>query len=90
MNLSGYSPWGHKKSGMTQQLNGNRKGNGTGEPIHRAGRETDIENRLGGAAGEGEGGMDRERSFGTYTLPFLKQVANGELLYDAWSSNLVL
>ena len=39
----------------------------------------------------GRRGWDGPREeLGTYTLPCLKQVANGELLYDAWSSNLVL
>ena len=40
--------------------------------------------------GEGKGGMYGESSIGTYTLPYIKWIARGNLLYDAASSNLVL
>ena len=40
--------------------------------------------------GEGEGGMISENSIETYTLPYVKQIASGNLLYDAESSNPVL
>ena len=33
--------------------------------------------------GEGEGGMIWENSIETYTLPYVKEIANGSLLYDA-------
>ena len=36
---------------------------------------------------EGEGGMYGESNMETYTLPFVKQIANGSLLYDSGSSN---
>ena len=35
---------------------------------------------------EGEGGMNRESSIETYTLPCVKQIANGKLLNSAGSS----
>ena len=34
--------------------------------------------------------MIEENSIETYTLPYVKQTANGNLLYDAGSSNPVL
>ena len=40
--------------------------------------------------GEGTGGRYGESSIGTYTLPYIKWIASGNLLYDAASSNLVL
>ena len=40
-----------------------------------------IENRFLDTAGEGEGGMNWEGSIETYTLLYVKQTANGELLY---------
>ena len=49
--------------------------------------DADKEDRLtdrGG--GEGEGGMDGESSMETYTLPYVKQTANGNLLYDSRNS----
>ena len=36
---------------------------------------------------EGEGEMNEERSMETYTLPYVQQTANGNLLYDPESSN---
>ena len=53
-------------------------------------RDSDIENRLTDTAWEGEGGMNKESSIETYTSPCVKQIASGNLLYDAGSSNLVL
>ena len=32
--------------------------------------------------GEGEGGMSEESSTETYTLPYVKQIASGKLLYN--------
>ena len=34
---------------------------------------------------EREGGTNRENSMKTYTLPYVKQIANGNLLYDQGS-----
>ena len=53
-------------------------------------RDTDIENRLVGTVGKGEGGMIWESSIETYISPYVKQVASGHLLHDAGSSNLRL
>ena len=46
--------------------------------------DTDIENRRmdTGGGGEREGGMDGGSNMETYTLPYVKQIANGNLLYD--------
>ena len=52
--------------------------------------DTDIENRCVDTAGEGEPGMNWKSSVETYTLPYVKQTASGNLLYDARHSNLVL
>ena len=38
---------------------------------------------------EGEGGMNRKSNVETYTLPHVRQVGSGNLLYDAGSSNQV-
>ena len=43
--------------------------------------DTDIKNILLDSV-EGEGGMIWENSIETYTLPYVKQIANGNLLYD--------
>ena len=40
--------------------------------------------------GEGEGGMTGENSIETCTLPYVKHVVSGNLLYDVGSSNPVL
>ena len=45
----------------------------------------DIENRLD-PAGEAEGGVNGEGSMETYTLPYIKLVASGNLLWDTGSS----
>ena len=49
---------------------------------------TNIENRLMdvGSGEEGEGGMNGQ-SMETYTLPYVKEIANGNLLYDSRNSN---
>jgi len=39
-----------------------------------------------GSGEEGEGGMNRE-NMETYTLPYVKEIANGNLLYDSRNSN---
>ena len=36
-----------------------------------------------GGGEEGEGGMNGEITMETYSLPYVKQVANGNLLYDS-------
>ena len=46
--------------------------------------------RIVDTVGEREDVMNWESSTETCTLPYLKQRANGNLLYDAGSSNLVL
>ena len=40
--------------------------------------------------GEGEGGMNWESSMETFTLPYVKYVASGNLLSDTGSSSPVL
>ena len=40
--------------------------------------------------GDGQHGMKGESNFETYKLPYVKQIASGNLLYDTWSSKLVL
>ena len=52
--------------------------------------DTDIKNRLSDTVGEGEGGMIWENSMETYTLPYVKYVASGSLMYNAGNPNLVL
>ena len=52
--------------------------------------DMDIKNRLLDSVGEGEGGMIRENSIETYTLPSVKQTASGNLTYDAGNPKLVL
>ena len=43
-------------------------------------RDTDIENRLWDTVGGS--GMTGENSTETYTLPYVKQIASGSLMYD--------
>ena len=43
--------------------------------------DTDVKKRLLDSGGEGEGGMIWENSIETYTLPYVKQIASGKLLY---------
>ena len=49
----------------------------------------DIENRLVkmGSGEEAEGGTNGKRSISTYTLHYIKQIVNGNLLYDSGNSN---
>ena len=49
-------------------------------------RDADTENRLVDNEGEGEGWMNRENSIESYTLPCVKWIANGRLLYITESS----
>ena len=46
-------------------------------------RDTDVENRLADKVGEEGGGTKLESSMETYTLTHVKQIASGNLLYDA-------
>ena len=39
---------------------------------------------------EGEGEMNGENSMEAYTLPYVKQIANGNLLYDSENANRTL
>ena len=51
---------------------------------------TDIETRLMNKVverEEGEGRIYGESNMETYTLPYVKQTANGNLLYDSGNSN---
>ena len=52
--------------------------------------DADTKNRLLDSVGEGEGGVIRENSIETYTLPSVKQTASGNLTYDAGNPKLVL
>ena len=45
--------------------------------------DTEIENKLVDTVNEEEGGMNKESNIETYTLPCVKQVADGRLLYDS-------
>ena len=49
-----------------------------------------TENRLVATVGKEEGGTKWENSIKTYTLPYVKYRASGNLLYDAGRSNPVL
>ena len=49
----------------------------------------DIEKRLGDTVEDGEGGKTWESSTETYSLPCVK-LADGNVLYDAGSSNVML
>ena len=42
--------------------------------------------KTGGHGGEGESGANWESSMEAYTLPYVKQIASGNVLYDAGSS----
>ena len=52
--------------------------------------DRDLENRFLHSVREGEGGMNWESGIETYTLPYVKLIASGNLLYYAGSSKLVL
>ena len=41
-----------------------------------------------GQVEEGDSEMNRERSMEAYTLPYVKKIANGNLLYDSGNLNL--
>ena len=45
-------------------------------------RDADIEKSLVDTLGKGEGGTNGESSTETYTLPYVKQIPNGKLLYS--------
>ena len=45
--------------------------------------ELETESREGGGREEGEGETNGESSMETYTLPYVKEIANGSLLYDS-------
>ena len=51
--------------------------------------DADIENRLmdPGRGEEGDSGTNGDRSIETYTLPFVKEIASGNLLHDSGNSN---
>ena len=49
-------------------------------------RDTDIETDLWTQQREEEGGTDWESSIETYTLQYVKQIANGKLLYNTGAS----
>jgi len=57
--------------------------NGTDKTICRAGIET---NREWTCAHNGTGGMNWEIGIDIYTLPYVKQIANGKLLQSTGSS----
>ena len=67
--------------------------NGTDERIFRAGIETKMQRkdmwtqRGQGGGGEGEGGTNWEIRIDIYTLPCVKQIASGNLLYSTGSSS---
>ena len=48
--------------------------------------DADLENRLMDRGG-GEEGQGEMNSMEAYTLPYVKQTANGNLLYDSGNSN---
>ena len=52
--------------------------------------DADTENRLADTVGEEEGGTNGESNTETYMLPYVKQRASGNLLYETGSSDLVL
>ena len=51
--------------------------------------DTDIENRPADRVMQGEGGKNLKSNIEIYTLPYIKQIASGNLLYDTGSSNSV-
>ena len=51
--------------------------------------DAEIGNKLEDTVGDGEGGMNWESSLETHTLPYVKWIASGSLLYDAGNSDLV-
>ena len=55
----------------------------------RSNIDTDVENRFvdKGSGAEDKGEMNGDCSTEAYTLPYVKQIANGNLLYDSGTSN---
>ena len=51
--------------------------------------DVDTENRLVDTVWEGEGGMNQDSGMEAYVLPYVKEIASGNLLYDTRGSNLV-
>jgi len=56
--------------------------------LHVSNEDTDIESRLKekGEGEEGEGEMSGENIMEAYTLTYVKQIANGDFLYDSENS----
>ena len=54
--------------------------------MHGRNRDTDIENGQVDTVGEGVGGMNWEIRIDILTLPCVKQIASGNLLYSTGSS----
>ena len=52
--------------------------------------DTDVENRYVDTGGKGEGGRNCEVRFDIYTLPYIKQIASGKLLYSPRGLSSVL
>ena len=59
-------------------------------PVQGNRGDTDLKNRLLETVGEEESGMIWENSSETHTLPYVKQIASGSLLYDAGNPKPVL
>ena len=49
-------------------------------------RDADIENRFVDKVGEGEGGANWESNTEAYTIPCVKEIATGKLLYNTGTS----
>ena len=80
------------KSCLLMHIYGIQK-DGTEDCCLHSSEDTDIENRLmdlGVGWGEEDGGTNGESSMETYTLPYVKYITSGNLLYDAGSSNPML
>ena len=56
---------------------------GTDEPVCRPALEMQTESRLVDTREEGVGGTNWESKIEAYTLPYVKQIASGKLLYVA-------
>ena len=50
-------------------------------------KHTEQTSGPGGWGGEEKSGMNGESSMETYTLPYVKQITSGNLLYDSGKSN---
>ena len=55
--------------------------------LHGSSGDVVIENRLVDTEWEGKGGTNGKSSMETFILPYVKQIASGNLLYDSGSSN---